>query len=336
MTPAHFEWYGGKGVHVDPRWFEFRAFVEDAQKLEGWHLKRTYPEKYKLDKDFHNSNRYSAKDCVWLNERESHLNTTVTKLVRATRPDGQQIVTMDLRGLCDDYNLDHSTICKVMRGARSQHKGWTFAEEPIDPAAPPRVRIHDQIADVVALLTTSPTSRCMIVSAWNPAEIPFMKLPPCHCLFVVNVQNTERIVPHPAGLGGTVRRYDRELCLHLTQRSCDIALGVPYNIASYALLMHLFSRFSGIPVGTFSHTLVDAHAYTSKPDGSMAEYDHVPGLREQLTREPRPLPRMSIDSSITSLDDIPRLLKLSTDDVMALFRLDGYDPHPAINFKVAV
>jgi thymidylate synthase len=179
-------------------------------------------------------------------------------------------------------------------------------------------------------------SRRMVVSAWAPGNAQTSKLPPCHCLFIVNVQNVNAIAAHPGGLGGTVYTVEKQLCLHLTQRSCDIALGVPYNIASYALLMHLLSRFSGIPVGIFGHTLVDAHAYTCKPDGSMAEFDHVPGLREQLTREPRPLPRLTIDSSVTSLDDVPRLLELGTEELMRLFVLDGYDPHPAINFKVAV
>ncbi len=195
---------------------------------------------------------------------------------------------------------------------------------------------NDQLAWVVDTLKRDPMSRRMIVSAWAPGNAQSSKLPPCHCMFVVNVQNKDVIEAHPEGLGGTVRRTRRRLCLHLTQRSCDIALGVPYNIASYALLMRLLARFSSITVGTFGHTLVDAHVYTSKPDGSMAEYDHVPGLKEQLQREPRPLSQLVIDSSVTSLDDVPRLLELSTEELMQLFRLEGYDPHPAINFKVAV
>jgi thymidylate synthase len=126
------------------------------------------------------------------------------------------------------------------------------------------------------------------------------------------------------------------LCLHLTQRSADIALGVPYNIAGYALLLELFSRFSGIPAGIFGHTLIDAHVYTAKPDGSMSAYDHVPGLRQQLAREPRPLPRLVIDPTIRELSDIDRLLDADTDEVMRHFVVRGYDPHPPISFKVAV
>jgi thymidylate synthase len=132
------------------------------------------------------------------------------------------------------------------------------------------------------------------------------------------------------------RSGDPLLNLHLTQRSCDIALGIPYNIAGYAFLLELFARMSGIRAGIFAHTLVDAHIYTKKPDGSMAEYDHVPGLELQLTRTPRPLPRLTIDPSIRALSDIKPLLLASTEDVMRHFVLTGYDPHPAIAFKVAV
>ncbi len=190
---------------------------------------------------------------------------------------------------------------------------------------------NDQIAWVVAELKRNPMSRRMVVSAWAPGNAQTSKLPPCHSLFVLNVQNTNVLGAH-----GTIVDIEKTLNLHLTQRSCDIALGVPYNIAGYAFLLELFSRFGGLKPGVFAHTLVDAHAYTKKPDGAMAEYDHIPGLIEQLSREPKPLPRLVIDPSITGLDDIPRLLSLGTEELMNLFRLEGYDPHPAIKFRVAV
>jgi thymidylate synthase len=115
-----------------------------------------------------------------------------------------------------------------------------------------------------------------------------------------------------------------------------MALGIPYNIAGYAFLLELFGRFTGIRPGIFAHTLVDAHVYTAKADGSMAEYDHVPGLLEQLKRTPRPLPRLTIDPAIAKLDDIEPLLQADTATVMKHFVLTGYDPYPAIPFKVAV
>ena len=186
----------------------------------------------------------------------------------------------------------------------------------------PDNRTNDQIAYIAGQLRENPMSRRMVVSAWAPGNAQTSALPPCHALWVVNVQMDES--------------GERRLCLHLTQRSCDIALGVPYNIAGYAFMLELLSRFSGIAAGRFGHTLIDAHIYTAKADGSMAEYDHIPGLKRQLERTPRKLPALEIDESIQSLEDIESLLSLDTDAIMDKFKLRGYDPHPAITFKVAV
>jgi thymidylate synthase len=181
---------------------------------------------------------------------------------------------------------------------------------------------NDQVAWALSELKRNPMSRRLVVSAWAPGNAQTSTLPPCHVLWALNVQLDRSGEPY--------------LCLHLTQRSCDVALGLPYNLAGYALILELFAKLSGLRAGIFAHTLVDAHIYTSKPDGSMAEHDHVPGLTEQLTRAPRQLPRLRIADSIRSVDDAVALLDRSTEEMMAHFILDGYDPHPAIRFKVAV
>lgn len=204
---------------------------------------------------------------------------------------------------------------------------------------------NDQLRWVLEEMKKNPMSRRMVVSAWAPGNAQMSKLPPCHCLFMFNVQNEplndapevkEAAALLPTGLQMSVN--NPRLCLHLTQRSCDVALGVPYNIASYGLLLSLFSQFTGIEAGIFGHTLVDAHVYTAKPDGSKAEYDHIPGLLEQAKRAPRPLPKLVLDPTLRDLKDLEGLMdpKLTTDEVMSHFVLEGYDPHPAINFKVAV
>lgn len=185
-----------------------------------------------------------------------------------------------------------------------------------------RASFNDQLAWVLAELRTNPMSRRLVVSAWAPGNAQTSKLPPCHCLFVFNVQ---------VGTDGAPR-----LCLHLTQRSADVALGVPYNIAGYALLLELFARFSGLRPGIFAHTLIDAHVYTKKPDGQMAEYDHVPGLVTQLERAPRARPRLAISPALRDLSDVKPLLDADTETVLSHFVLEGYAPHPPITFKVAV
>lgn len=212
----------------------------------------------------------------------------------------------------------------------------------------PKLAFNDQIRWAVKELKNNPMSRRVVVSAWAPGNAQTSKLPPCHIVWVLNVQNFWESCVRCCGSGvlkdnsictkcnGKGGFTEPHLCLHLTQRSCDIALGVPYNIATYALLLELISRFTGIKPGIFAHTLVDAHAYTCKPDGSMAEYDHVPGLHQQLKRQPRSLPRLIISDFIKSLDDINTLLGFNTETVLKYFILDGYNPHPAIKFKVAV
>jgi len=167
------------------------------------------------------------------------------------------------------------------------------------------VREVDQIQFVIDTLRKEPTSRRMVVTAWEPGNAESSKLPPCHYSFVFNVQ-------------------DGRLNCHLTQRSGDIALGVPFNLACYATLTQMIAQETGLKVGFFAHTIVDAHIYTARPGSGMEEYDHVPGLKEQLTREPRPLPKLRIAKK--------PFHELRFED----FRLEGYQPHPKIKFKVAV
>jgi thymidylate synthase len=155
----------------------------------------------------------------------------------------------------------------------------------------------DQITQVVANIRNNPESRRHIVSAWNVAEIEKMALPPCHTLFQFYV------------------RGDR-LDLQLYQRSADMFLGVPFNIASYSLLLMMVAQVTGYEPGEFIHTLGDAHIYTN----------HREQVELQLSREPRPLPTMVLNP------DVKELLDFRYED----FELIGYDPHPAIRGKVAV
>jgi thymidylate synthase len=155
----------------------------------------------------------------------------------------------------------------------------------------------DQIAGVVRQIETNPSSRRHIVSAWNPAEVDQMALPPCHCLFQFYVA-------------------DGKLSCQLYQRSADIFLGVPFNIASYALLTMMVAQVTGLKPGDFVHTLGDAHIYKN----------HFDQAHLQLSREPRSLPVMRINPDVTDL------FAFTYED----FKLEGYDPHPAISAPIAV
>ena len=155
----------------------------------------------------------------------------------------------------------------------------------------------DQISEVVKTLKTNPDSRRIIVSAWNVADLDKMALAPCHAFFQFYVA-------------------DGKLSCQLYQRSADIFLGVPFNIASYALLMLMMAQVTGLQLGDFVHTLGDAHLYSN----------HLDQAREQLSREPRPLPTMTLNPEVKDI------FALRFED----FTLSGYDPHPAIKAPVAV
>ncbi|MBQ7442255.1 MAG: thymidylate synthase [Bacteroidaceae bacterium] len=155
----------------------------------------------------------------------------------------------------------------------------------------------DQIAQVVDLIRHHPDSRRMIVTAWNPAEVSAMALPPCHCLFQFYVA-------------------EGRLSLQLYQRSADTFLGVPFNIASYALLLLMMAQVTGLQPGEFIHTTGDTHLYLN----------HIEQARLQLTRQPRPLPTMHLNP------DVNDLFAFRYED----FALEGYDPHPHIRAEVSV
>ena len=155
----------------------------------------------------------------------------------------------------------------------------------------------DQIAQVIDQIKNTPDSRRIMVSAWNVAEVPIMKLPPCHSLFQFYVA-------------------EGKLSLQLYQRSADLFLGVPFNIASYALLLMMVAHVTGLEPGEFVHTFGDAHIYRN----------HFDQIKEQLSREPRPLPRMVLNPEVKSIDDY------KYED----FTLEGYDPWPAIKGIVSV
>lgn len=168
-----------------------------------------------------------------------------------------------------------------------------------------QVREVDQIRFVIDTLKSEPCSRRMVVSAWEPGNAIASKLPPCHYTFAFHVS------------GGALN-------CHLTQRSGDVAIGIPFNMAAYAALTQMIAQECGLKLGRFAHTIVDAHVYVAEPGTATAEHDQAAGLREQLHRKPLPLPRLEIAAK--PFDE------LAFDD----FKLVGYRCHEPIRFKVAV
>jgi len=177
-----------------------------------------------------------------------------------------------------------------------QWRAWA-APKGEGPSSTGPGRTIDQIAGVVETLKSDPDSRRMIVSAWNPADVPKMALAPCHCLFQFYVA-------------------DGRLSCQLYQRSADVFIGVPFNIASYALLTMMMAQVTGLEPGEFVHTFGDAHLYVN----------HIDQADEQLKRAPRALPRMEINRAVRAISGF------RFED----FTLHGYEPHPHIAAPVAV
>jgi thymidylate synthase len=181
------------------------------------------------------------------------------------------------------------------------HRGETFTDEfgnQYNRQGTLHIREVDQLSDLIAGIQKDPHGRRHILSAWNPGELDQMALPPCHVMAQFYVSN------------------DRKLSCQMYQRSCDLFLGVPFNIASYSLLTHLIAQVCGLDVGEFVHVLGDAHVYLN----------HVEQVKEQLNREPLPAPQLWVNPDVR---DITRF-------TMADIRLDGYSSHPPIRAEMAV
>ena len=179
----------------------------------------------------------------------------------------------------------------------SQWRSWPVLHENEPPSTGWWRDSIDQLADVIYTIKTNPNSRRMLVTAWNPAEVALQALPPCHCLFQFYVANGK-------------------LSCQLYQRSCDSFLGVPYNIASYALLTHLIAKMCNLEAGDFIWTGGDCHIYSN----------HFTQVVEQLGRTVRPFPRLLVHSAPEKIEDYD----------LNNFEIVGYNPHPAIKAPVAV
>jgi len=177
-----------------------------------------------------------------------------------------------------------------------QWRSWKDYEDDGTGYASSKAPI-DQLQNVIEEIRNNPDSRRLMVTAWNPSDIPNMALPPCHVLFQFYVQNGE-------------------LSCKMYQRSADVFLGVPFNIASYALLVHLVAKMTDLKVGDFIHTFGDTHIYSN----------HEGQVKEQISREPRPMPQINIKTVHKRIEDY------TIDDI----ELIGYDPHAAIKGKLSV
>lgn len=291
--------YGAKGVHVDSRWLVFANFQKDAKKLTNWPIKKEYPDDYTLDKDIkYASNRYSKETCMWASHEEQSLNTGTNTPFIAVDPDGVPHTFKSFGQANRDFGLNVSAIHRCLNGKLKSHHGWTGFTYLKPKGLVMRTVVIDQLKLAMATIKHDPNSRRNVISFWNPHEIHLMNLPPCH---------------------GTVIQFyvdgDKLHC-KMYQRSADMFLGVPVNIASYAMLTMMLAQVCGLKPGKFIHTFGDAHIYLN----------HLEQIDLQLSRESRPIPRLILNPEVKDI------FSFKPED----FTLEGYDPHPGIKGEVAV
>lgn len=333
--PTHhgYAMYGGSGATVHKQWHDPKVFIADVRKIPHWWYKEQNPDLFELDKDYYGANQYGPNTCVWLRTDENNWYAKTTKPVIVTDNHGASRVYLSQAEAARRIGMSHAAfarICKdgwptMLKGANKKFEGWEFTHPDKDQllrlALIPDNDLGavygkqwrswlskdgtyiDQIKQVIEDLRNNPFSRRHIVTAWNPAEIDDMALPPCHVMFQFYVREDDT---------------GRYLDCHLYQRSADWFLGVPFNMAQYALLTHLIAREVGMNVGRFIHSFGDYHLYTNHRDQAL----------EQLSRtSTRSEPRLIIDAPETA-----SIFELVPDQI----RLEGYEPHPSIKAPVAV
>lgn len=268
--------HGAQGVHVDARWHCFANFQRDAATIPGWIMKLEYPDQYSLDKDIlHASNRYGPDTCMWASRTAQDVNRVNSTPVLATSPDGGRVMRPSIGSFQRNEGLNPSAVHRCLTGLLHKHHGWSDFERMIAPEGMVlRYNQVDQLAQVIASLKHDPMSRRHIINLWSPAATPFMALPPCHGVVIQFFVN------------------DGRLSCSMYQRSADLFLGLPTNLASYALLTHMLAQQTGLSVGELIWSGGDCHIYDN----------HVEQAKTQLEREVYPFPRLRLKKR-ESIDD---------------------------------
>ena len=308
---SHPSYHLYKDIVIHPDWYNFDVFLKDIESLPyfyEWANGTTNDiNDWQIDKDYYATNLYSKETCIFLPSKENKaysnkcLDFSYKKVV--TFPNGTEFEFIFMSDLIDkfsEYNFNKESVRLCLNGSQNSHRGCTFKKiYPGNDGVYRKKRVIDQIQEIIDTIKKNPDSRRIILNSWNVSEIDQMALPPCHLLaqFYVN---------------------DNKLSCLMYQRSADVFLGVPFNIASYALLTHMLAQVTGLQVGEFIHSIGDAHIYNN----------HIEQVNEQLQRDVNTyeLATLELNSNIIDID------KFTMDDIKIL----NYKFYDAIKADMAV
>jgi thymidylate synthase len=292
--------YGAKGIHVHPAWLCFATFNKDARTLTNWNCRLEYGAEYELDKDVrYAANYYSKETCMWSSKLEQSYNTSTNRPFKCVNPADEEFFFRSVGEANRKFNLNVSAVQRCLNGELQTHHDWSNFDYVCEEGKVCRTRVIDQLKEVIAEIKHNPNSRRLVISLYNPHELDKMNLPPCH--------------------GSVIQFFvddEKRLSLHMYQRSGDVFIGVPVNIASYSLLLMMVAQVTGYTAHEFIHTIGDAHLYSN----------HIEQAKLQLSREPLEGPIMKINPNIKSIDDF------KYED----FELENYIYYPAIKAEIAV
>jgi thymidylate synthase len=284
--------YGGRGVSVCDSWLQFKSFADDVILLPGWDDKISSEQRWVLDKDRRGDGfLYSPATCMWVTDET---NTEISEKFRYTvRKDGIDYDFTNISKFCNDNGIDAKNFSDLWTGNKNakERYGFQFVNKVLLKSG------IDQLQNMIDTIKTNPDSRRNIVMAWNPSTLHHQALPPCHLMFQVNVD-------------------DEFLDLHMYQRSADLFLGIPFNIASYGLLLMMLAHVTGKIPRMLYTSYGDLHLYVN----------HLDQAKEQITRKPFPLPHVALNPKVKNIDDF------TFDDI----KLIGYEAHPSIKAEISV
>lgn len=321
--------YGGAGIFVDQDWRCFANFIRDLHQLPWFNSWKESPNAYDLDKDYYGGNCYSKQTCLFLPSKYNQAlpNLDGSKYVATNLETNDKYEFTVQRWFARDVGIKHSQAISTALQSSGNTNGWHFERIQPRPGYAFRQRMFvDQIADVIHKLRNNPNDRRIIVSAWNVGELNQMALPPCHAMFQFysrELDRSERMLMFAPGQFDITheimdqRGYPRRaLSCHLYQRSCDVGLGVPFNIVQYSILTHMIAQVTNHVAEEFIWTGGDVHIYNN----------HVDALAEQLKRTPLASPQLELNPEVKEIDDF------KYED----FKIVNYESHPTIKMEVSV